>query len=83
MRTRRTVRLVAVECDGQVEVHLPGAVGADYATLCGLDGDDDGAGQTPAEVPRGARVTCHSCIHIWRAARAVPARYIAKGVDRG
>ncbi len=33
-------QLVAIKANGRVEVHLPCHNG-NYATLCGMDGDDD------------------------------------------
>jgi hypothetical protein len=63
-------RFVAVEIDGTVGVRLPDALG-NYETLCGLDGNDDspGVGQSPASVPRGAKVDCPHCTAIWLTAR--------------
>jgi hypothetical protein len=62
-------KYVAVESDGIVEVHLPASATGNYLTLCGLDGDDSAVGQHPAEVPRGARVTCAGCRGIWQTAK--------------
>jgi hypothetical protein len=53
-------RYVAVEVEGEVFVHAHDATG-NYATLCGLDGDDPRAGQRPAQVPLGAKISCHTC----------------------
>ena len=53
---------VAIALEGKVEVHAPGL--GSYATLCGLDGDDPDAGQSPAELKRGAKIDCKDCIGI-------------------
>ena len=70
-------RLVAVEFNGIVEVHLPPIGAGAYATLCGMDGDDEWEGQKPTVLPHGSKVTCPHCINIWRVARA----YEPKNID--
>ncbi len=65
-------RLVTIECDGVVETHLPHMDG-NYATLCGLDGNDydeygvfdNGVNQKTVRTPRGAKVDCEHCYAIW------------------
>jgi hypothetical protein len=59
----RTVKKVAIRSEGRVEVHAEGI--GNYATLCGLDGDDSAVGQEPAEVPPGARIDCATCRQVW------------------
>ncbi len=77
MRNNTRARsLVAVEFDGLVEVHLPPISAGAYATLCGMDGDDEWNGQKPAVLPHNPKVTCAHCIGIWRAARAYGPKYI-------
>lgn len=56
-------RFVAVEIDGQVGVHMPHETG-NYATFCGLDGDD--YEQKPAKALKNARVDCPHCLAKWR-----------------
>lgn len=76
--------LVAVECDGEIDVHLPPAAGRDRDTLCGLAVDEPGGGPIRdghgavdgmkmkiVPVPAGAKVGCAPCEAIWR----VAARY--------
>lgn len=61
-------RFVSIECDGVIETHAAPAVG-EYATFCGLDGDDEGAGQRfNGAAPRG-KVTCPDCIAMIRHAK--------------
>lgn len=61
------MKLVGVhtEEDG-LQWHLPGCI-SDYATLCGLDGDDPGVGQSmeTATPPRGQKCNCPHCRAIW------------------
>lgn len=59
-------KVIGVESDGSVEWHIPGCGGGDYATLCGMDGNDPCVGQTgtlPAR--RGQKITCRYCRQIW------------------
>ena len=72
---------VAVEQDGMVEVHASGVIG-DYATLCGMDGDDLSVGQRPAPIQIGARINCPYCIPIIRAAKKYRERDFAASLDR-
>lgn len=60
-------KYVAIESDGVVEVHAEGD--ANYATLCGLDGDDPVVGQRGAPLDIGARINCPHCIGAIRYAR--------------
>jgi hypothetical protein len=57
-------RFVAVKSDDVTEIHLP-PVNGNYATLCGLDGNDAEVGQFPVPVPVGAKVTCQECHALW------------------
>lgn len=68
-------KIVGVESDGVVEWHVVGVAGADYITLCGLDGDDPGVGQRPViGVPRGTKIDCQECKHVWSGLRALKLR---------
>jgi hypothetical protein len=71
---------IAVEQDGVVEVHASGVIG-DYATLCGMDGDDLSVGQRPAPLQIGARINCQHCILIIRTAKKYRERDFATGPD--
>lgn len=52
--------------DSDVEWHAPGVGGADYATLCGLDGNDPTNGQHGlVDAPPGQKITCGQCKKIW------------------
>lgn len=69
---RMSDRLVALVVDGKLEVHASGDVGAgDYASLCGLDGDDHD--QKRADLPPGARIDCEQCRSMWQAWRTFSA----------
>lgn len=61
---------VAVDVGGDVKVHLPDTTG-NYATLCGMDGDDphSSVGQKMAELPKRAKVDCVTCWNIWKLCR--------------
>ena len=61
-------KYVAIECDGKIEVHAA-PVHDNYATLCGLDGDDSAVGQRPAPLQIGARIDCPTCKAIIRHAK--------------
>lgn len=63
-------KFVAIEHDGEIGIHaLPHGADGGYATLCGMDGDDPGCGQRPAELPMGAKIDCGQCKSIIRMAR--------------
>lgn len=65
----RQDHMIAIRVDDITEVHATGGSGVDYATLCGLDGDDPGAGQYPAELPKQAKIDCVACRQIFERAR--------------
>lgn len=68
-------RYVAVEQDGKVQVHMEGL--SNYATLCGMDGDDPSVGQRPAEVDIGRRIDCPHCRDIFNQCKAYRRRDFA------
>ena len=69
-------RFVAIAIDGEVGVHAVGD--GNYASLCGLDGTDDGVGQQTAALPLGTtKIDCPQCQALWRACR----RYRAADFD--
>lgn len=76
-----TRHYVAVESDGVVEVHLP-AISDNYATLCGLDGDDSKVGQRPAVVPRGTKVNCPQCQAIFELCKSYSRKDFELAVSR-
>lgn len=63
--------LVAINDRGTVGIHAPGGLAGNYATLCGMDGNDPHIGQSPAKLPRGARIDCKHCFQIFQTARAM------------
>lgn len=77
-------RFVIIENYGEQEAHAVSAVG-EYATLCGLDGDDETCGQKMIGAAAKAKITCNDCAQIiqasWRYKRSDlhPLR-LAKGV---
>lgn len=61
-----SIKLVGIEVDGVVGWHVPGVGRPDYATLCGLDGNDPAIGQTGVvPAPRGIKINCPQCRTIW------------------
>lgn len=59
--------MIGVIIEGVAEVHLEG-VNSNYATLCGLDGDDPRLNQVsfgPMKPMIGAKCTCRDCMSIW------------------
>lgn len=67
MSTRRG-KLIQIDCEGRREVHAASANG-DYATLCGLDGNDPAIGQTGTSFVSNAQINCPQCRAIWETAR--------------
>lgn len=71
--------LVAIEQDGETDVHAIGCDGSDYASLCGMDGTDEAVGQRIVSLGRRRRITCQHCIaiieHAWS--------YERKDISRG
>ena len=63
-------KYVAILHDGEIKIHLPHTNG-NYATLCGEDGDDPNPHVDSKEinVPKGAKVDCAECLHIWQVCR--------------
>jgi len=60
----KTTGLVTLAIDGVIDTHLPHH-NSNYATLCGLDGDDP----TLAQPASSSRVTCHDCRAMWEVCR--------------
>lgn len=58
--------LVGIDADGVIDWHIPGVIN-DYATICGMDGNDHLSGQRPVVTQplRGQKITCHHCWAIW------------------
>lgn len=59
---------VAIETEGKVNVHADGVV-SNYATLCGLDGEDSKVEQRRVPLDIGARIDCPHCIGLIRTAK--------------
>lgn len=56
--------------DGKTTWHVVGVGGGDYATLCGMDGNDSVVGQYgTVGSSRGQKVDCCECKEIWLAIR--------------
>lgn len=59
-------KVIGIRTDEGNEWHAPGVV-HDYATLCGMDGDDSVVGQHGhIEPKRGQKITCGQCLTIFR-----------------
>lgn len=55
-------RFIAVTCDGITQVHANGScLGSDYATFCGLDGNDEAIGMVPAPLQKNPKIDCDAC----------------------
>lgn len=67
----RPSRFIAISIDGVVSVHAVGVAHGNYATLCGLDGDDRHpfVQQRPAALPKRAKIDCPACQEVILAAR--------------
>lgn len=63
--------LITINCQGDIRVHLPGT--GNYATVCGLDGDD--VDQETLPTRRGARVDCDECREFWNHCRSFKPRH--------
>jgi len=68
-------KYVAVKIDDEIQIHLPHTTG-NYYTLCGLDGADEAASvnQSTVNVPKGAKVNCVECLHIWELCKQFSAK---------
>ena len=64
---RRQPRFVAISSDGVIEVHAGDDTG-NYATLCGVDGDDPHPDvmQFAADLPKKPKITCEACWRLFR-----------------
>lgn len=72
MREKHTAGLiVAVIVDGVREIHATHPSG-NYATLCGLDGDDATTGQQKDTANRNEGISCIDCYAIWLQCRNYP-----------
>ena len=71
-------RYVAVKTAGVIKVHLPDIDG-NYYTLCGEDGDDPSAKVDSVAVPtpKGAKIDCVYCRHIWELCKTFTAKDFA------
>lgn len=58
----------AIEIDGVIEIHATDVTG-NYASLCGLDGNDSAVGQMVAVLPNKPVITCKSCLAIIKHAK--------------
>lgn len=58
----------AIETDGVVEIHATDVTG-NYASLCGLDGNDPAVGQMVVVLPNKPVITCKSCLAIIKHAK--------------
>ena len=61
-------KFVAISQDGIVQVQGVPESG-NYATLCGMDGDDSVVGQSAAVLPPKPRIDCPQCFGVWSDAK--------------
>lgn len=59
---------ISIMVEGEVQCHAASTI-ANYVTLCGLDGDDPGIGQSRCDVLNGQKIDCQQCIQIIHAAK--------------
>lgn len=71
---------VAISTGGTISVHLPDPTG-NYATACGLDGDDPdlAVDQATVDVPVGRKIDCASCHILWRVCQVYTAGDFVNG----
>lgn len=72
--------IVAIRCYGETLQHIDGRMGpGNYATLCGMDGDDDDPSVDQTIVEAIGKIDCPDCIRIWQVCRNVPVSAISRG----
>ncbi len=78
------MKLVTIRCNGKTETHLPHHNG-NYATLCGMDGDDDHyiVSQSTISTPKGAKVNCKDCFDVWDLAHQFHKNIFASELQHG
>lgn len=59
--------------DGEPITHMRADYGS-YATVCGVDGDDSGVGQSPTETDQRSKINCQDCKLTWEACREFKAK---------
>lgn len=57
------MKYVAISTEGIVEVHAAGA--GEYASLCGLDGNDPSIEQSIVPLPENQKINCSQCRLLW------------------
>jgi len=67
---KNSIKYVAVEIKGVISIHMPHDSG-NYATLCGLDGDDPypEVDQKVVPLPEDAKIDCLECFQLWNVSR--------------
>ena len=70
--------IIAVKRYDEIEIHFKDRTG-NYATLCGLDGNDNAKSvdQETVDLPTNAKVDCMDCIHTFYFVRSLSASDIA------
>jgi hypothetical protein len=57
--------------ESSAQTHMPGFT-SDYATFCGIDGNDPQTGQMGIKAaPKGTKLTCPTCVKAWNICREV------------
>lgn len=69
---------IGIKSNGIISVHMPDTTG-NYATLCGLDGDDPNPSvdQKVVKIGTRARIDCHNCFATWQVCRGYRAQDFA------
>lgn len=65
-----TQRTIVISADGEIRTHIAESP-VDYATLCGMDGNDQTSAvdqRTLPDAPR-AKIDCEHCRRIWEIAK--------------
>jgi len=70
--------LISIKCAGTIKTHIIDSTD-NYATLCGMDGDDPHPGVDQRIMPAtGVQVDCPQCVGIWKMAHKIHREQIAK-----
>jgi hypothetical protein len=69
---------VAIVCDGDRQIHMAGD--GNYATACGLDGNDPTAGQSMSATTNLStdKIDCPHCLRLWELCRQYGKRDFAR-----
>jgi len=64
-------KMITISVFNEVDTHIIGISG-DYATLCGMDGDDPDRGVQQLTLKEtGGKITCRTCKQVWDTCRKI------------